>query len=77
LVGLSFGSGLAAGERDDDEIHPVYGYSVQDPSETPEDLQPDHEAQLAAAEGPLDPGETVRFFFFDLVELHVQCGDIV
>jgi plastocyanin len=74
---LSLGSGVAAGEQDDGEIDPIYGYSVQDPSEIPEDLQPDHEVRLAAAEGPPDPGEPVSFFFFDPVGLHVQSGDVV
>jgi plastocyanin len=74
---LSLGSGVGAGEQDGDEIHPMYGYSVQDPSEIPERLQPDHEVDLAAAEGPPEPGEPVSFFFFDPVGLHVQSGDIV
>ena len=74
---LSFGSGVAAGEQADAEIHPNYGYSVQDPSEIPERLQPNHEVQLAAAEGRPDPGEPVSFFFFEPVGLHIQSGDIV
>lgn len=74
---LSFGSGLAAGEQDDAEIHPNYGYSVQKPSDIPENLQPDHEVQLAGAEGPPKPEEPVSFFFFDPVGLSVESGDIV
>jgi plastocyanin len=73
---LSFGSGVAAGERNDEEIHPNYGYSVQDPSEIPENLEPDHEVKLAGT--PPDP-ETglVSLFVFDPVGLHVSSGDIV
>ncbi|WP_157971574.1 cupredoxin domain-containing protein [Halorussus litoreus] len=74
---LSFGSGVAAGEQGDAEIDPVYGYSVQDPADIPERLQPDHEVELAASEGPPDPGEPVNLFFFDPVGLHVESGDVV
>lgn len=74
---LSLGSGIAAGQQDDDEIHPNYGYPVQNPRDIPESLRPDHEVQLAAAEGPPDPGEPVSFVFFDPVGLHVESGDIV
>jgi plastocyanin len=74
---LSLGSGVAAGEQEQAEIDPLYGYSVQNPDEIPETLQPDHEVDLAAAEGPPEPGKPVSFFFFDPVGLHVQSGDIV
>lgn len=74
---LSLGSGVAAGDQQTDDIHSVYGYSVQNPADIPESLQPNHEVSLAAAEGPPEPGEPVSFFFFDPVGLHVQSGDIV
>jgi plastocyanin len=74
---LSLGSGVAAGEQEQAEIDPLYGYSVQNPDEIPENLQPDHEVDLAAAEEPPEPGEPVSLFFFDPVGLHVQSGDIV
>lgn len=74
---LSLGSGVAAGDQQNEEIHPVYGYSVQNPADIPESLQPDHEVSLAAAEGPPEPGGPVSFFFFDPAGLHVESGDIV
>jgi plastocyanin len=74
---LSFGSGLAAGEQGDDEIHPNYGYSVQDPSDIPESLRPDHEVQLGGAKELPKPGAPVSLFFFDPVGLHVESGDVV
>lgn len=73
---LSLGSGVAAGEQDDGEIHPIYGYSVQDPSEIPEDLEPDHEVKLAGRR-PDPEAELVSIFVFDPVGLHVSSGDIV
>lgn len=74
---FSLGSGVAAGEQNGAEIHPKYGYSVEDPSEIPTELRPDHEVDLTAAEGPPEPGEPVSFFFFDPVGIHVRSGDIV
>ncbi|WP_137285693.1 cupredoxin domain-containing protein [Halorussus salinisoli] len=74
---VSLGSGLAAGERDNDEIHPNYGYPVQNPSDIPESLQPNHEVQLAGAESAPEPGMPVSLFFFDPIGLHVNSGDIV
>lgn len=37
----SFGTGTAAGQQDDAEIHPNDGYSIQAPSDIPENRQPD------------------------------------
>src|SRR6056297_2958432 len=73
---VTVGSGLATARQDESRIHPVFGYSVQDADEIPDDLQPDHEVELGGA--PPDP-ETGRppSFFFDPVGLHVSPGDVV
>jgi plastocyanin len=73
---LSLGSGVAAGTQDGGEIDPNYGYAVQDGSEIPESLRPDHEVSLAAAE--FDPNaELPILFYFDPAGLHASTGDIV
>jgi len=73
---LSLGSGVAAGAQDDAEIDPHYGYAVQDASEIPENLQPDHEVSLAAGELTPD-AEFPILFYFDPVGLHASSGDVV
>ncbi|MFC4448199.1 cupredoxin domain-containing protein [Halorussus aquaticus] len=73
---LSLGSGVAAGQQDDAKIDPNYGYAVQDPSEIPERLQPDHEVSLAAQK--FDPNAEMPVLFnFEPVGLHASSGDIV
>lgn len=73
---LSFGSGVAAGEQGGGDIHPIYGYSVQDPSEIPAGLEPDHEVLLTGAQPDPEAG-LVTLFVFDPVGLHVSSGDVV
>jgi len=73
---VSVGSGLAAGGREDAEIHPNYGYSVQNPDDIPERLRPDHEVQLTAAE-PNPEANRPPAFVFDPTGLSVSSGDIV
>ncbi|MFC7079836.1 cupredoxin domain-containing protein [Halorussus caseinilyticus] len=73
---LSLAPGLAAGEQDDAEIDPRYGYPVPDAGKIPADLRPDHEVALEIT--PPDPqAGTPPSFFFEPTGLRVEAGDIV
>lgn len=73
---LSLGSGVAAGQQDDDQIDPLYGYSAPTAEDIPDHLQPDHEVQLMVQPPNPDAG-TPPYFFFEPAGLQVNPGDLV
>lgn len=73
---VSLGSGVVTADQDDAQIHPVFGYAVENTDNVPDDLQPDHEVEML--EVPPNPeAQQPPHFYFEPVGLHVQRGDIV